>query len=170
MRNFDEPNLLHMDLSKILTIAGKSGLFEVVSQTRNGLIVESLTDGKRQPVFATSRSSMLEDISLFTDEGDVPLKDVLWKIFQATEGQPVENPKKEPEKATRLFEEVLPDYDRDRVHFSDIRKVFTWYNILLEKGLITQPEEEKEKKEDEPAKEDHSAEKNPGKEGTSGKK
>ena len=159
-----------MDLSKILTIAGKSGLFEVVSQTRNGLIVESLTDGKRQPVFATSRSSMLEDISIFTDEGDVPLKDVLWKIFQTTEGQPVENPKKEPEKATRLFEEVLPDYDRDRVHFSDIRKVFTWYNILLEKGLITQPEEEKEKKEDEPAKEDHSAEKNPGKEGTSGKK
>ncbi len=159
-----------MDLSKILTIAGKSGLFEVVSQTKNGLIVESLTDGKRQPVFATSRSSMLEDISIFTDEGDVPLKDVLWKIFQTTEGQPVENPKKEPEKATRLFEEVLPDYDRDRVHFSDIRKVFTWYNILLEKGLITQPEEEKEKKEDEPAKEDHSAEKNPGKEGTSGKK
>ncbi|MFP4064992.1 MAG: DUF5606 domain-containing protein [Bacteroidales bacterium] len=158
-----------MDLSKILTIAGKSGLFQVVSQTRNGLIVESLTDGKRQPVFATSRSSILEDISLFTDEGDVPLKDVLWKIHQQTEGQPVDNPKKDPGKATRLFEEVLPDYDRERVHFSDIRKVFGWYNILLEKGLITQPEEEKE--EDEKSAEDQkSGEKTSGKEDSPDKK
>jgi len=158
-----------MDLSKILTIAGKSGLFEVVSQSRNGLIVESLNDGKRQPVFATSRSSMLEDISLFTDEGDVPLKDVLWKIHQQTEGQPVDNPKKDPEKATRLFEEVLPDYDRDRVHFSDIRKVLTWYNILLEKNLITEPEEEKQN-EGESAEEGESEETASGKKDSSGKK
>ncbi len=158
-----------MDLSKILTIAGKSGLFEVVSQSRNGLIVESLNDGKRQPVFATSRSSMLEDISLFTDEGDVPLKDVLWKIHQQTEGQPVDNPKKDPEKATRLFEEVLPDYDRDRGHFSDIRKVLTWYNILLEKNLITEPEEEKQN-EGESAEEGESEETASGKKDSSGKK
>lgn len=159
-----------MDLSEILTIAGKSGLFQVVSQTRNGLIVESLTDGKRQPVFATSRSSILEDISLFTDEGDVPLKDVLWKIHQQTEGQPVDNPKKDPGKATRLFEEVLPDYDRERVHFSDIRKVLSWYNILLEKGLITQPGEEEKEKDEKSAEEKISGEETSGEEDSPGRK
>ncbi len=144
-----------MDLSKILTIAGKSGLFKVISQTSNGVIVESLTDGKKMPVFASHRSSSLEDISLFTLTEDKPLKEVLWEIYKKEDGKPAIDPKSDPAKLKSYFEEVVPDYDKDRVYTSHMKKVLTWYHILLENDLITEPEtkeqeESKEKKEEEP--------------------
>ncbi len=120
-----------MDLSKILTIAGKSGLYKVVSQTSNGVIVESLSDGKKMPVFASHRSSSLEDISLFTLSEDKPLKEVLWEIYKKEDGKPAIDPKSDPDKLKSYFEEVLPDYDKDRVYTSDKKKVLTWYHILL---------------------------------------
>ena len=133
-----------MDLSKIMTISGKGGLFRVVSETRSGMLVESLTDGRKMPVFATERSSLLEDISIFTSEGDVPLKEVLWKIHEHEGGELTIDPKADLAAARAKFEEILPEYDKDRVYMSDIKKVFAWYNLLFEKGLITKPEEEKE--------------------------
>jgi hypothetical protein len=126
-----------MDLSNILTISGKNGLFKVVSQAKNSIIVESLTDGRKLPVFATDRSSSLEDISIFTREEDLPLKEVFLKIFEAENGKPSMDPKAEPAALSARFEQILPEYDKERVYQSDIKKVFSWYSILLEKGLIT---------------------------------
>lgn len=130
-----------MDLSEIITISGKKGLFKLVTKTRTGMVVESFEDGRRLPVFVTDRSSTLEDISIFTQDKEVPLKDVLWKIHEKTGGKPGPDPKSPPGTLREIFEEILPDYDQDRVYPSDIKKVFTWYNILLEKKLITKPEE-----------------------------
>ncbi len=131
-----------MDLSKIMTVSGKPGLYKVVAQTRNGLIAESLQDGKRIPIFATDRSSTLEDISVFTYEKDMPLKEVLWAIYQKYDGQEGPDPKSSPDELKTAFEEILPDHDKDRVHVSDMKKIFSWYNILLEKDMISNPEEE----------------------------
>ncbi len=134
-----------MDLSKIMTISGKGGLFRVISETRSGMLAESLIDGKKMPVFAADRSSLLEDISIFTSEGDVPLKEVLWKIHEHEGGELSLDPKADPAAARAKFEEILPEYDKDRVYMSDIKKVFTWYNLLFEKDLISKPESEDEK-------------------------
>lgn len=125
-----------MDLSKILTISGKSGLFKVVSQSKGGLVVESLADGKKIPVFLSDRSSALGDISIFSPTEDIPLKEVLLKIFEKEGGKPCIDPREEPAKLKAYFETILPDYDRERVYISDIKKVFAWYNLLLEKELI----------------------------------
>ncbi len=148
-----------MDLSKVMAISGKSGLFKVVSQSRGSIIVESLADGKKMPVFATHRSSVLEDISMFTYTDDVPLKEVLWKIYQKEGGKALSiDLKASSDQLKEYFEAILPDYDQERVYASDIRKLFSWYNLLLEHDLISEPvaEEAEEEKEatDEAAKEE----------------
>ena len=135
-----------MDLSNILTISGKSGLYKVISQTKSGLVAESLTDGKKIPVFLSDRSSALEDISIFTQTEDVPLKEVLLKIFEKEDGKPCIDPKEDPAKLKDYFESILPDYDQERVYISDIKKVFAWYNLLLSKDMIKPEEPEKEEK------------------------
>lgn len=127
-----------------MTVSGKPGLYKVVAQTRNGLIVESMQDGKRMPVFASDRSSALEDISVFTYEKDMPLKEVLWAIHQKYEGQEGPDPKSSPDTLRTAFEEVLPDYDKDRVHVSDMKKIFSWYRLLLAEDLISDPDAEAE--------------------------
>lgn len=139
-----------MDLSKVMAISGKSGLFRIVSQSRGSVIVESMTDGKKMPVFATHRSSVLEDISMFTEAEDIPLKDVLWKMHQKEDGKPVSaDPKSDQETLKAWFEEVLPDYDRERVYPSDIKKVIAWYNLLLENEMISEPVKKEEKEAEE---------------------
>ncbi len=138
-----------MDLSKIMSISGKSGLFKIVSQSRGSIIVESLADGKKMPVFATHRSSVLEDISMFTNTEDVPLKEVLWSIYQKEGGKALSiDLKADGEQLKEYFETILPDYDQERVYASDIRKLFAWYNLLLEHDLISEPiaEENEEEK------------------------
>ncbi|MEE4177156.1 MAG: DUF5606 domain-containing protein [Bacteroides sp.] len=144
-----------MDLSDILTISGKSGLYKVISQTKNGLVAESLTDGKKIPVFLSDRSSALEDISIFTQTEDIPLKEILLKIYEKEDGKSCIEAKEDPAKLKAYFESILPDYDQDRVYISDIKKVFTWYNLLLEKDMIKPEEpEQEEKPEEKPAKEE----------------
>lgn len=139
-----------MDLSKILAISGKSGLFKIISQTRGGLIVESLSDGKKMPVFAAHRSSVLDDISMFTYTEDVPLKKVLWSIYQKEDGKEISiDIKSDGNVLFDYFESVLPEFDRDRVYASDIKKVLAWYNQLLEHDMISEPEEEDEEQEEE---------------------
>jgi hypothetical protein len=131
-----------MDLSKIIAISGKSGLYKIVSQSKGGLIAESLTDEKKIPVFATDRSSVLEDISMFTYGDDVPLKKVLWNMFEKEEGKKATvDPKADGSKLREYFESVLQDHDKERVYTSDIKKVIAWYNQLVDHNLITPIEE-----------------------------
>ena len=146
-----------MDLSKILAISGKPGLYKVVSQSKTGLIVESLIDGKRIPLFASHQSSALEDISMFTYGEDVPLKEVFWRIHEKENGKPSIDPKSPADKLKEYFETILPDYDKERVYPSDIKKLLNWYNLLLDKGLITQPEAEEGSEEEADAAEEKPA-------------
>ncbi len=139
-----------MDLSKIMTISGKPGLYRLVAQTRNGLVVESLTDGKRMPVFASDRSSALEEISLFTTDKEAPLKEVLWAIHEKLDKEELPGPKASADELRKAFEAVLPEYDRDRVYVSDMKKVFNWYRVLLEHDMISRPESEGDAAGDQP--------------------
>jgi hypothetical protein len=136
-----------MDLKEILAISGKSGLFKVISQTKNGLIVESLLDKKRLPVYASDKISNLEEISIYTTEKEVPLKEVFKSIFDKESGGKTIDHKTDDAKLKKYFIEVLPDYDQDRVYVSDMKKVFNWYNILHENSLMIFSEEEEKKEE-----------------------
>jgi hypothetical protein len=131
-----------MDLKKILSITGKPGLYSLVSQSKSGLIVESLLDGKRIPAFSHERISSLEEISIFTETEDVPLKQVLRAIFQKENGGQTISHKSSNEQLKALMLEVLPDFDQERVYTSDIKKLVNWYNLLAAKGLIDMVDEE----------------------------
>ncbi len=153
-----------MDLSKILSISGKPGLYLMVGEAKNNLIVESLIDGKKTPSFAHDRVSTLKEISIYTDTEDVPLETVFKGIFDYTDGKSVENPKKSSgDTLKKTFAEILPDYDRDAVYVSDIKKIFTWFNLLLEKDLLEFSEDEEadstEKPKEETTEEEKSEEK-----------
>lgn len=138
-----------MDLSNILSVSGKPGLYKIISQSSSkSVIAESLDDGKRFPLFESSRSSSLEDISIFTHNEDMPLKEVLWKIYKAEGGESTIDHKSDNETLKSYFEKIVPEYDKERVYSSDIKKVLMWYNILLKHDLITNPEDEDEKKEE----------------------
>src|SRR5690554_4471822 len=118
----------------ILAIGGHPGLFKMITQAKNGIIVESLVDGKRMPTHATSKISALEDISIYTEMGDVPLSEVLISIFE--KGLNVD-PKSDAATLKSNFQKVVADYDEERVYTSDMKKVFAWYKLLSEKGLIS---------------------------------
>jgi len=123
-------------LKKILVISGKPGLYELVSQGKNMLIVESLKDKKRMPAYEYSREKIisLSDIAIFTETGEVPLKKVLISIKEKENGNPSSlDPKNSDNKSLReYFSSVLPDFDRDRVYPTDIKKIISWYNLLIE--------------------------------------
>ncbi len=137
-----------MDLSKILSIAGKPGLYKMVGETKNGLIVESLTDGKKSPAFSHERISSLKEISIYTESDDIALWKVLKELKEVQDGKPVDNPKKASAGQLKsLFKQVIPDYDQDSVYVSDMKKVFSWYNLLLEKDMLDFSEQEAEEKE-----------------------
>lgn len=125
-----------MKLSEILSISGKSGLFVLVSRSKSGVIVESISDKKRFPAFGTDRISSLEEISMFTYEKDVPLKDVFKSIFDKENGGLAIDPKSDPKLLKQYMEEILPDYDSERVYVSDMKKLFTWYNLLSQNNLL----------------------------------
>jgi len=133
----------------ILSIAGKPGLYRLVNQGRNMLIVESLATGKRTPAFARDKVMSLGDIAMYTTEDDMPLADVLELLKAKTEGKPVDLKAFANEAEMRdFFGEVLTNFDRERVHDSDIRKLFQWYNTLLAAGITEFKEEEKPEAED----------------------
>ncbi len=138
-----------MDLSGVISISGKPGLYKVVAQSKNNIIVESLKEGKRSPAYSTDRISALEDISIYTYEDDIPLKEVYIKIFKKEDGKKAPSHKESLNTLTTYLLEVLPNYDEDRVYPSDIKKLFQWYNLLHDAGLVSAGDEEKkeEKKE-----------------------
>lgn len=135
-------------LKDILSISGYGGLFKFVSQGRTGIIVESLEDKKRMNASATAKISALEDIAIFTDTEDKPLKDVFKAIADKENGGESINHKSSADELKKYFEEILPDYDRDRVYVSDIKKVINWYNILQKYDLLNFDEEEESKAEE----------------------
>ena len=126
-----------MDLKGIIAISGKPGLYKVAAQGRNNIIVESLDNGKKFPAFATDKISALEDISIYTYESDVPLVDVYDKIAAKNDFKTAISHKESAADLRDALTEVLPDYDEERVYDSDIRKLYQWYNILVDKGLVT---------------------------------
>ncbi len=132
-------------LKEILSISGKPGLYKLVSQGNNMLIVESLADGKRRPVYARDKAVSLGDIAIFTETEDLPLGEVLEKVKQKENGAktPIDA-KADNDTLRKYMEEVLPDYDKDRVYPSDIKKLILWYNILVENDLTDFIEEEEE--------------------------
>lgn len=133
-------------LKDILAVTGKSGLFRLISRGNNMLIIESLEDGKRMPTYARDKIVSLSDISMFTMSDDKPLNEVLQALQAKQEGKPVDFDikKADNEQLRGFFAEVLPDYDRDRVYPSDIRKLLLWYNLLLKAGITDFSEKEEE--------------------------
>ena len=124
-------------LKEILSVGGKSGLFKLVSQGKNMLIVESLIDGKRIPTYSRDKVVSLGDIAIFTETEDMPLGEVLDKILKKEEGKEVSiDPKTADNNILRAYMlEVLPEYDQDRVYPSDIRKMIAWYNLLIKNNI-----------------------------------
>jgi hypothetical protein len=133
-----------MDLSKILSLAGKNGLFKVVSQAKNAVIVESLVDGKRFPAFGNEKISSLEEISVFTTGDDIPLKEVFKAFYTKLEGKSAIDSKSDNPTLKKFFLEMVPDFDQDRVYVSDIKKMVSWYNMLLQHNLLDFSEKEAE--------------------------
>lgn len=145
-----------MDLTGIIAISGKPGLFKVVAQGKNSIIVESLIEKKRIPAYATDRISALEDISIYTYEEDQPLKDVFERIYAKENGGLCISHKESNDTLTNYLIEILPNFDQERVYASDIKKLFQWYNLLHQTGNLkieeAAPEEVTEKETEEPKK------------------
>ena len=130
-----------MDLSKILSISGKPGLFTLISQAKSGALIESLLDGKRQTAFANAKISSLQDISIFTIDEDIPLVKVFQEIYKKEDGKDCIDPKSDSKKLIAYMTEIVPNFDSERVYVSHMKKLFTWYNLLNSKGLIDLKEE-----------------------------
>ena len=143
-----------MDLSKIVSISGKPGLYVVKSQAVGRLIVESVIDGKCSPAFARERMSSLEEISIFSTDEDRPLKEVFMMIHDKM-GDKVDFDYKKAsnEELREKFAFVMPDYDEEAVYPSDMKKVFAWYQMLVDKNLLdfTVEEEKSEAEAETPA-------------------
>jgi hypothetical protein len=133
-----------MNIKGIIAISGRPGLFKVVAQSKNSVIVESMIDKKRFPAYASEKISTLEDISIFTYDDDVKLIDVLKSIFDKYNGGECISHKSDAKELAKNLIEILPNYDQDRVYPSDVKKIFQWYNLLHNAGLFNVEEEVKE--------------------------
>lgn len=139
-------------IRNILAIAGRPGLFKIVSQGNKMLIVEDLATGKRTPAYARDKVSSLGDISIYTVDGDKPLAEVFELVKAKTDGQPVDIKALVNGDGLRdFFGEVLPDFDTERVYTADIRKLLQWYNRLLASGITEFTDEEEATEENETA-------------------
>ena len=119
-------------LRRILSIAGRPGLFKLASQGKNMLIVEELASGKKTPAYATEKIISLNDIAIYTDEGEVSLASVFDSIKKKENGAATSvKPSSDAEQMRAYFGDVLPNFDRSRVHVSDIKKIMVWYNLLV---------------------------------------
>lgn len=135
-------------LKKILSVSGKPGLYQLVSSGKNMLIVESLTDKKKLPIYARDKVVSLGDISIYTEEDEAPLKDVLVSIKNKENGAKVVIAGNKPEDLKKYLEEVLPTFDRERVYPTDIKKLISWYNLLIDANIDFEAEEKAEEGEE----------------------
>lgn len=130
-----------MTISGIISISGKPGLYKVVAQGKNNIIVESLVDNKRFPAYATDRISALEDISIYTYEDDVALSQIFDSIYEKESKGTCISHKESKENIATYLSDILPEYDQERVYPSDIKKIFQWYNLLHAAGELGKTEE-----------------------------
>ncbi len=136
-----------MKLKDILSISGEGGLFKFIAQGKNSIIVEHLSTKKRSAAHGTAKVSSLEDIAIFTDSEDLPLGEVFDKIYEKEDGGAAIDHKVSSSKLLAYFEEVVPEYDRDRVYVSDIKKLISWYNILHKLKMLIPGSDDEDKSE-----------------------
>jgi len=132
-----------MNLEGIISITGKSGLFKVISQGNNVVIVENLTDKKRMPITARYQANSLNEIGIYTLENTSPLSDIFDIIAKKENAKQSISHRANKEDLIQYFEDILPNYDVERVYISDIKKVIQWYNAMQTAGLIELPQAEK---------------------------
>ncbi|WP_372795169.1 DUF5606 domain-containing protein [Lutibacter sp.] len=138
-----------MELKDIVAINGKPGLHEIKAQSKGGIIVESLIDGKKFPVTVTHNISALNEIAIYTYEEEIPLRVILKTIGEKENGKEAISPKESGKVLTSYFREILPNFDEERVYTSNIKKVLQWYNLLASKGFdFTSIKEEEEQTEE----------------------
>ena len=138
-------------LKKILSVSGKPGLYKLVSQGKSMLIVETLTDGRRLPVYAREKIISLGDIAIYTDGDEVPLYEVLNSVKAKEEGQVVSSidaARATPDELRAYMAEVLPNFDRERVYPTDIKRLLSWYNLLIGAGITDFDPQEAAEEED----------------------
>ncbi|MGZ4090117.1 MAG: DUF5606 family protein [Bacteroidia bacterium] len=133
-----------IDLTGIISISGQPGLYKIVAQSKNGIIVEGLSDKKRVNVYSSTKVSTLGDISMFTTGDDKPIEEIMTSIFKKEKGGAAVDNKADDKTVEKYFAEILPDYDKDRVYVSNMRKLFSWYNALQSTGNLKEKEEKKE--------------------------
>ena len=124
-----------MDFNKIIAVTGKPGLFEILSQTKTGVIVKNLLEDKRFPITSTHNVSLLENIAIYTYEEEVPLAIVLKNIADKEDGKEAISHKESAKNLETYFAEILPDYDTERVYTSNIKKIIQWFNLLVKSGF-----------------------------------
>jgi hypothetical protein len=137
-----------MELKDILSITGQPGLYKYIAQSKTGMIVESIENQKRMNAYASQKISSLEDIAIFTNEKEMPLAEVLKKMYEKETGKAAIDHKAAPKDLEKYFAELIPDYDRDRVYASHIKKIVSWYNLLVQYKIMSPAlwEEKKEEK------------------------
>jgi hypothetical protein len=133
-----------IDLTGIISISGQPGLFKIVAQSKNGIIVEGLADKKRVNVYASTKVSTLSDISMFTTGDDKPIEAIMTSIYEKEKGGAAIDNKADDKAMAAYFGEILPDYDKERVYVSNMRKLINWYNALQSAGALKMKEEKKE--------------------------
>ena len=136
-----------MELKDFISVAGKSGLHTIVGKSKNNVIVESLKDKKRFPIFNTNKISGLSDISIYTYDEEILLSELFDRIQKKYKKEAAISHLESAEELKKVFEELVPNYDQDQVYNSDIKKVFQWYNILHDTDNLIKEESKEEKKE-----------------------
>lgn len=132
-------------LKKILSISGKSGLYKLVSYGKNMIIVEGLSDGKRFPAYSHDKIISLGDIAIYTYNEEVSLSDVMQSVYDKNDGKQIDVKQYGDKKSLyAFFEEILPEFDQERVYANDIKKVISWYNLLVGAGYTSFKEETEE--------------------------
>ena len=136
-----------IDLTGIISITGQPGLYKIVAQSKNGIIVEGLADKKRTNVYASTRVSTLSDISMFTTGDDRPIEEIMTEIYKKEKGGAAVDTKADDKEIEKYFAQVVPDYDKDRVYASNMRKLLTLYNTLHSTGNLKEKDENENKDE-----------------------
>jgi hypothetical protein len=133
-----------IDLTGIIAISGQPGLYKIIAQSKNGIIIEGLADKKRTNIPASAKVSTLSDIGMYTTGDDKPIEEIITAVFEKEKGGEAVNAKADDKEITAYFAQVVPDYDKERVYVSNMRKLFSWYNILQSTGNLKEKEEKKE--------------------------
>ena len=145
-----------IDLTGIISISGQPGLFKIIAQSKNGIIIEGLADKKRTNINSTTKVSTLADIGMYTTGDDKPIEEIITAVFEKEKGGPCVNSKADDKEIMAYFAQILPDYDKERVYTSNMRKLFNWYTVLQTTGNLKEKEVGKEGEENKTIKTDKS--------------